>query len=463
MARRALIDADILLYEIGFSGQLKDKDTGELHVSSWEEVEHFLEKKIEVICTEAEAEEPPLFFLTNTKRINKMLNKQRKREEIPPKEFTPNFREAIAVQKEYKAGRVQEKPKHFYNILTHILHNYDCVVNEDGLEADDAMCIYQLDHAKKHGVKVPFHAGHFILDYEDYMKYQGITFIMDNKGYVISDTGKGPTRKVWSLHREIMGNPKDKVVDHINGNKLDNRKCNLRICTTRENACNSISTKGSSKYKGVHWDEDRKKWTACIKNHRKHHFIGRFDNEEDAAKAYDDLAIKLHGEYARLNFHVETVPEFCDTIICSRDKDLRQCPFWHYSWEVAKQPSIGPLFVEPLGVLEKVNEGEKFANGKPKPLKLFGTGHKFFYSQLLMGDRVDNIGGVVGRGPAFAYKLLHEARSERELYELVAELYVKTYGDDWKVRMKEQADLLWMVRELDEKGDKVLWKPPPRT
>jgi 5'-3' exonuclease len=149
-----------------------------------------------------------------------------------------------------------------------------------------------------------------------------------------------------------------------------------------------------------------------------------------------------------------------DTIICSRDKDVRQCPGLHYSWEVAKQAAIGPIFVEPLGHLEKVGEGKTYANGKPKPIKLFGTGHKFFYAQLLMGDKVDNIGGVVGRGPVFAYNLLHEARSERELYELVAELYVKTYGDDWKVRMKEQADLLWMVRELDEKGDKVLWMPP---
>ena len=151
-----------------------------------------------------------------------------------------------------------------------------------------------------------------------------------------------------------------------------------------------------------------------------------------------------------------------DTIICSRDKDLRQCPGLHFSWEMGKQAAIGPLFVDPLGWLEKRNEGAKTAAGKPKPVTLFGVGAKFFYAQLLMGDKVDSIGGIAGRGPAFAYTLLSDATTERECYELVSEVYIKTHGDDWKIKIKEQADLLWMVRELNVDETPKLWFPPKK-
>lgn len=139
------------------------------------------------------------------------------------------------------------------------------------------------------------------------------------------------------------------------------------------------------------------------------------------------------------------------TIICSRDKDLRQCPGNHYSWECGKQASVGPITVDELGLLEERDKN-----------KVFGTGYKFFCYQMLVGDNVDNIGGIQGRGPKFAYHLLKDADSVRKAYELVAEVYVKTHGDKWKKHFKEQANLLWMVREVDEKGGKVLWSPPMR-
>jgi hypothetical protein len=446
------------LYELGFSGQIVNKETGELHVYSWEEVREFFDRKLNVILQESEADDYCL-YLTNTRRINKMLNKDRVRKNTLQKEFVPNFREEKAVQKIYKDNRKQEKPKHFYNVLAHIMGNHPHYVDEDGLEADDALCVAQIKCAKECGVKVPFHGGHYFLDYEDWVKYAGTTFIRDNKGYLVSDTGKGETRKVWSLHRDIMGNPEGFVVDHVNGNKLDNRKYNLRVCTVAENVRNSVSTTGSSKYKGVSWDSSRNKWVAQIKFEREQYFLGRFDSEESAAKAYDDAAKDRFGEFARLNFQEPFFKPHKETIICSRDKDVRQCPLWHYSWEINKQPSIGPLFIEPMGFLEKK---DKTATGKPKPVTLFGGGHKFFYAQLLMGDNTDNIGGLQGYGPVFAYNLLNEATTERQLYELVAEMYVKNCGDDWKTLLKEQADLLYMVREYKEDGTPKLWFPPRR-
>ena len=107
-------------------------------------------------------------------------------------------------------------------------------------------------------------------------------------------------------HPELRDNPK-LMVDHINGDKLDNRKENLRLATNQQNQMNSKPHKNStSKYKGVSWDKSRNKWIVLIKigNKRKH--IGRYQNEREAALAYDEVAKKIFGEYAHLNFGERT-------------------------------------------------------------------------------------------------------------------------------------------------------------
>lgn len=289
------------MYEIGFSSE-KTVD-GVLEPASWDFAQELLDNRIKLICDEVGATQPPLLFLTNTRRINKTLNKRRKLNSEPIKEYVENFRVDVAKEKDYKGGRKATKPFHFYNLLHYILASYNTHVDENGLEADDAMCITQYS--------------------------------------------------AWKL-----------------GNK--------------------------------------------------------------------------------------------DTIICSRDKDVRQCPGWHYSWEVGKQASIGPIEVDELGWLEQRDVGAVDAKGRAKPIKVFGTGSKFFYYQLLVGDTVDNIGGVKGRGPVFAFNLLKNAVSVRQCYELVAEKYLQAWGDEWKVKFREQANLLWMVREINQEGEKVLWTPPKK-
>lgn len=300
---KPLIDADIFLYEIGFSSESSETIDGVKIVTpaSFNFAEELLDKRIKLICMETEATEPPALFITNTPRINAYLNKERARVDEAPVDYVDNFRIALAEQKEYKGGRKAEKPYHFYNLLYYMLASYDVRVNEQGLEADDYMCITQ----------------------------------------------------------------------------------------------------------------------------------------------YGQLHTK-------------------DTIICSRDKDVRQCPGWHYSWEMGTQASIGPIWVEPLGHLENSAVGKFDAKGKAKPFKIFGTGHKFFYAQLLMGDNVDNIGGVKKKGQVFAYNLLKDAATERECYELVSEVYRKEYPEDWKIKIKEQADLLYMIREFNDDGSPKMWLPPAR-
>ena len=107
------------------------------------------------------------------------------------------------------------------------------------------------------------------------------------------------------LHRLLMGEPKGIIIDHRNGNSLDNRRENLRPCSNGQNRANSKKHKvGLSKYKGV--TLDRGKVTAQIRHEGRLRNLGKFETEEAAARAYDREARRLHGEFARTNFPEET-------------------------------------------------------------------------------------------------------------------------------------------------------------
>lgn len=103
-----------------------------------------------------------------------------------------------------------------------------------------------------------------------------------------------------------MNAPKGLQVDHKNGNTLDCRRSNLRICTNAQNNQNKKKHRDNiSGYKGVsffRWGNRSKRWKANIFAHGKHYRMGYFHTAKEAAKAYDIMALKLHGEYASLNF-----------------------------------------------------------------------------------------------------------------------------------------------------------------
>lgn len=104
------------------------------------------------------------------------------------------------------------------------------------------------------------------------------------------------------LHRFIMDAPAGKEVDHINGNLLDNRKKNLRVCERCDNVKNrSVNKNSSSGLRGVYWDAESGKWAAAISFNKKRIKIGRYATKVQAARAYNEAAKKYHGEFARLN------------------------------------------------------------------------------------------------------------------------------------------------------------------
>jgi hypothetical protein len=142
-------------------------------------------------------------------------------------------------------------------------------------------------------------------DFEELNKYKwyavngGHTFYAVRPGY-----NENYKRTTIKMHRQIMRPARDKYVDHINHNGLDNRRENLQCVTPEQNSWNRKKEKvgGSSKYTGVRWCEHRKKWRASIRRNGAKEHLGYFDSEIEAAKAYDEAAKLFRGRFAVLNF-----------------------------------------------------------------------------------------------------------------------------------------------------------------
>ncbi len=116
--------------------------------------------------------------------------------------------------------------------------------------------------------------------------------------------------KIIFLHREVARPPKGMVVDHKNRNKLDNTRENLRVCTKQENSCNRSKKRGSSsRFTGVSYCKWTHKWDARIGIGGKRVRLGLYQEDTEAARAYDYKAVELSGEFARLNFPEEWPPE----------------------------------------------------------------------------------------------------------------------------------------------------------
>ena len=179
--------------------------------------------------------------------------------------------------------------------------------------------------------------------------------------------------------------------------------------TGRDNFRERVAT--IKPYKGERKRSERPFWYA-----------GVFDYLRDVKRA-----AVIHGMEADDAIAIEHHNSSGTTVICSRDKDLRMVPGWHYVWPAWTQPEQKPFYVTEL------------------------DGLRAFYSQLLTGDRVDNILGLYGVGVKSAcVQRLKEYGTELEMFAEVKAQYEMRFGSYWDMFMCENGRLLWMLRSKDD-------------
>ena len=146
--------------------------------------------------------------------------------------------------------------------------------------------------------------GYAIIDDEDFERINKYNWIISSNGYAVHYKSKN--RKylgIIRMHRIILDTPRDKFIDHINGNKLDNRKQNLRFATNSQNQANAkIRSTNKSGFRGVSFHNWSGKWIVGIKVMGKSINLGYFSNPKEAAMAFDDAAKIYQGKFAKTNF-----------------------------------------------------------------------------------------------------------------------------------------------------------------
>jgi hypothetical protein len=116
--------------------------------------------------------------------------------------------------------------------------------------------------------------------------------------------------KVVFMHRQILKPPKSKLVDHSDGNQINNCRTNIRPATRTQNRGNQRKCyHGASRFKGAFYNRDARKWFTRCTYAGENHCSAYFDTDEEAARAYDHMAVAWFGEFARLNFPREWPPE----------------------------------------------------------------------------------------------------------------------------------------------------------
>lgn len=154
--------------------------------------------------------------------------------------------------------------------------------------------------------KIPLTQGKFALvddeDYEELVKWKWYAMKSGKTFYAGRSNPKKPFEKRKAsirMHRQLTSPVEGMEVDHVNGNGLDNRRENLRVCSRNENQHNRpLQKNNSSGYKGVYFDTRNKKWKAQISVNSRNRAIGYFSTPEEAHTAYCEAAKKHHGEFS---------------------------------------------------------------------------------------------------------------------------------------------------------------------
>lgn len=176
-----------------------------------------------------------------------------------------------------------------------------CLNIEKIIERNKIKKLNKYNLSNEYGIGYDCNNSEFYFDLEDYDKIKNYTWRVNENGYVETTVDN----KFIKLHRLLMNSPNNLHIDHINGDRSDNRKNNLRIATRSENNKNRKLNKNSTTgIKGVCLLPSGK-YSARIQNNRNRIYIGTFDTIKQASDAYDKKAVELFGEFARLNNYSE--------------------------------------------------------------------------------------------------------------------------------------------------------------
>lgn len=148
-----------------------------------------------------------------------------------------------------------------------------------------------------------------LVEDEDFERFNQFKWYFGLNYAVRNSSLKNGKRKKIFMHREILGEPSGLEVDHINGDRLDNRRGNLRACSHAQNQKNMTRPRNNtSGFKGVSFRKDTNKWQVRICIDKKQTHIGCFDSARRAALVYDFVAREIYGEFAKTNFFIVSSP-----------------------------------------------------------------------------------------------------------------------------------------------------------
>lgn len=146
--------------------------------------------------------------------------------------------------------------------------------------------------------------GHFVIDADNFEMVSERTWFRGKRGYPVSHTSRRSPdgHKTETLHKFLLRPGKGFDVDHISGDKMDNRRNNVRICSHQQNMFNQrLKTTNSSGYSGVSYSKNAGKYEAYINRDGRKIHLGLFMSAREAAEAREVAAVRLFGEYAKLN------------------------------------------------------------------------------------------------------------------------------------------------------------------